>query len=102
LACLAATFATNACKDAEVLAATIAEDASDAALRITTAFWADGQCHTALRKAARDRGFSGDPFMTLAPFGQNGYREMLDFTTGPEWTGHGDEKSGIVWERIKP
>lgn len=96
LACLSATFKTDACKDAEVLAATIAEDTPDAKLRITTSYWADGDCHTALRKAARQRGFDGDPFMAFAPFGQNGYRETLDFTTGADWHGQAGEKSGIV------
>ena len=102
LACLATTFGTDACDDAEVLGATIAKDAPDARLRITTALWASGDCHKALRAAARKRGFDGDPFMTLAAFGENGYREMLDFTTGPEWSGDSRQKSGIVWERIKP
>ncbi|AOL94755.1 hypothetical protein BG023_111836 [Porphyrobacter sp. LM 6] len=102
LACLSTTFGTDACDDAEVLAATIAKDAPDAKLRIITALWADAECHMALRAAARKRGFDGDPFMAFAPFGENGFREALDFTIGPEWTGQGDDKSGIVWERIKP
>lgn len=102
LACLVTTFGAEPCSDAEVLAATIVKDAPDARLRITTAFWAGGKCHAALRAAARERGFDGDPFMTFAPFGENGYREMLDFTTGPEWSGQGEDKSGIVWERIRP
>lgn len=102
LACLVTTFGAGPCSDAEVLAATIVKDAPDARLRITTAFWAGGKCHAALRAAARERGFDGDPFMTFAPFGENGYREMLDFTTGPGWSGQGENGSGIVWERIKP
>lgn len=102
LACLVTTFGAEPCSDEEVLAATIVKDAPDARLRITTAFWAGGKCHAALRAAARERGFDGDPFMTFAPFGENGYREVLDFTTGPAWSGQGEDKSGIVWERIRP